>query len=173
MQNDFQKIGTDNYEAMSRSYGELNRGPAIFARWVEFSKRSFDDATRTWEKLIAVKSLDQAFEIQANLLEECVCELDGRDIEDRRDVFVDRTRRLQAGREDIGEAQGLSCLPAHPFEKDPGRARVVQFPCWGGFIAIAASDMSAAKSSSAEPDPGGVTTAPRFRWPSRTHHRLS
>ena len=64
---DFQKIGTDNYEAMSRSYGELNKGSqAIFARWVEFSKRSFDDATRTWEKLIAVKSLDQAFEIQAN-----------------------------------------------------------------------------------------------------------
>jgi hypothetical protein len=65
MQNDFQKIGTDNYEAMSRSFGELNKGSqAIFARWVEFSKRSFEDATRTWEKLIAVKSLDQAFEIQ-------------------------------------------------------------------------------------------------------------
>ena len=27
--------------------------------------------------------------------------------------------------------------------------------------------------TSAEPGPGGVTTAPRFRWPSRTHHRLS
>ena len=67
MVDDFQKIGTDNYEAMSRSYGELNKGSqAIFARWVEFSKRSFDDATRTWEKLIAVKSFDQAFEIQAN-----------------------------------------------------------------------------------------------------------
>ena len=63
----FQKIGSDNYEAMSRSYGEMNKGfLAIFARWVEFSKRSFEDATRTWEQLIAVKSLDQAFEIQAN-----------------------------------------------------------------------------------------------------------
>ncbi len=67
MQNDFQRIGTDNYEAMSRSFGELNKGSqAIFARWVEFSKRSFEDATRTWEKLIAVKSLDQAFEIQTS-----------------------------------------------------------------------------------------------------------
>ena len=35
------------------------------------------------------------------------------------------------------------------------------------------SDKSAAESSSAEPDPGGVTTAPRFRWPSRTRLRLS
>ncbi len=67
MVDDFQKIGTDNYEAMSRSYGELNKGSqAIFARWVEFSKRSFEDATRTWEKLISVKSLDQAYEIQTN-----------------------------------------------------------------------------------------------------------
>ena len=49
---DFQKIGQDNYAAMSRSYGEMNKGfQAIVARWAEFSKRSFEDATRTWEKL--------------------------------------------------------------------------------------------------------------------------
>ena len=64
---DFQKIGRDNYDAMFRSYGELNKGfQGIVARWAEFSKRSFEDATRTWEQLIGVKSLDQAFEIQTN-----------------------------------------------------------------------------------------------------------
>jgi hypothetical protein len=64
---EFQTAGKDNYEAMVRSYGELNKGlQAIAARWMEFSKRSFDDATRTWEQLIGVKSLDQAFEIQTN-----------------------------------------------------------------------------------------------------------
>jgi phasin family protein len=64
---DFQKIGQDNYDAMFRAYGEMNQGSqAIFARWGEFSKRSFEDATRTWEQLIAAKSLDQAFEIQTN-----------------------------------------------------------------------------------------------------------
>jgi phasin family protein len=64
---DFQKMGKGNYEAIVGSYGELNKGfQAIVARWAEFSKRSFEDATRTWEQLIGVKSLDQAFEIQTN-----------------------------------------------------------------------------------------------------------
>jgi hypothetical protein len=64
---EFQTASKDNYEAMVRSYGELNKGlQSIAARWMEFSKRSFDDATRTWEQLIGVKSLDQAFEIQTN-----------------------------------------------------------------------------------------------------------
>jgi phasin family protein len=64
---EFQKTGKDNYEAMVRSYGALNKGfQAIGARWAEFSKRSFEDATRTWEQLISAKSLDQAFEIQTN-----------------------------------------------------------------------------------------------------------
>ena len=64
---ELQIIGKDNYDAMFRSYGEMNKGfQAIVARWAEFSKRSFEDATRTWEQLIAVKSLDQAYEIQTN-----------------------------------------------------------------------------------------------------------
>jgi len=64
---EFQAAGKDNYEAMVRSYSELNKGfQAIAARWMEFSKRSFEDATRTWEQLIGVKSLDKAIEIQTN-----------------------------------------------------------------------------------------------------------
>ena len=60
-------MGKGNYDAMVHSYGELTQGcQAIVARWVEFSKRSVEDATRTWEQLIAAKSLDQAFEIQTN-----------------------------------------------------------------------------------------------------------
>jgi phasin family protein len=52
---------------MVRSYAELNKGlQAIAVRWTEFSKRSFDDATHTLEKLIGAKSLEQAVEIQTN-----------------------------------------------------------------------------------------------------------
>jgi len=65
--NEFQNAGKDNYDAMVRSYGELNKGlQAIAVRWTEFSKRSFDDATHTLEKLIGAKSLEQAVEIQTN-----------------------------------------------------------------------------------------------------------
>jgi hypothetical protein len=64
--NDFQKIGKDNYDAMVRSYGELNKGlQAIAARWTAFSKDAFEDATRTFEKLVGVKSFEQAVEIQS------------------------------------------------------------------------------------------------------------
>jgi hypothetical protein len=63
----FQKISKDNYDAMVRSYGELNKGfQVIAARWTGFSKRAFEDATRTFEQLVGAKSLEQAFQIQSN-----------------------------------------------------------------------------------------------------------
>ena len=64
--NDFQKMGKDNFDAMVRSYGELNKGlQAIAARWTAFSKDAFEDATRTFENLVGVKSFEQALEIQS------------------------------------------------------------------------------------------------------------
>jgi phasin family protein len=63
---EFQKASKANYDAMARSYGELNKGfQAIAKRWTDFSKQSFEDATRTWEQLVSAKSLEHAFEIQS------------------------------------------------------------------------------------------------------------
>ena len=63
---DFQKMGKDNYDAMVRSYGAVDKGlQAIAAQWTEFSKQAFEDATRTFEKLVGVKSFEQAIEIQS------------------------------------------------------------------------------------------------------------
>lgn len=63
---DFHKMGKDNYDAIVRSYGELNKGfQAITARMTDYSKRAFEDATRTFEQLVGVKSLEQAIEIQS------------------------------------------------------------------------------------------------------------
>jgi hypothetical protein len=43
----FQTMGKDNYDAMLRSYDELNKGlQAIGARMTEYSKQAFEDATR-------------------------------------------------------------------------------------------------------------------------------
>jgi phasin family protein len=62
----FQKIGKDNYDAVLRSYGELNKGfQAIGARVTDYSKRAFEDATRAFEQLAGSKSLEQAIEIQS------------------------------------------------------------------------------------------------------------
>ncbi|MEZ5874652.1 MAG: phasin family protein [Hyphomicrobiales bacterium] len=63
---DFQKLSKDNYDAVVRSYGELNKGfQAIGARVTDYSKQAFNDATRTFEKLVGAKSLEHAVEIQS------------------------------------------------------------------------------------------------------------
>jgi hypothetical protein len=54
------------FEAASKSFGEANRGfQALAAEMMNYSKAAFDDAMRTWEQLIGVKSLEQAVEIQS------------------------------------------------------------------------------------------------------------
>ena len=63
---DFQKIGKDNYDAVLRSYGELNKGfQAIGARVTDYSKRAFEDASRAFEQLVGAKSLESVVEIQS------------------------------------------------------------------------------------------------------------
>ena len=63
---EFQKAAEGGFEAVSRSFSEANRGfQALAAEMMNYSKEAFDDAVRTWEQLIGVKSLDQAIEIQS------------------------------------------------------------------------------------------------------------
>jgi len=63
---DFQKTTKDNYDAMVRSYGELNRGlQGIGEQVTSYSKQAFADATGTFEKLVGAKSLEQVVEIQS------------------------------------------------------------------------------------------------------------
>jgi hypothetical protein len=63
---DFRKIGKDNYDAALRSCGELNKGfQAIAARMTDYSKHAFNDATRAFEQLVGAKSIEHAIEIQS------------------------------------------------------------------------------------------------------------
>jgi hypothetical protein len=55
------------FEAASRSFTEANKGfQALAAEMMEYSKSAFDDAIRTWEQLIGVRSLEQAIQIQSD-----------------------------------------------------------------------------------------------------------
>ena len=66
MGHEFQNAG-QSFEAAGRSLGEVNRGfQAIAAEMTEYSKKTFDDAIRTWEQLIGVRSLEQAIQIQSD-----------------------------------------------------------------------------------------------------------
>ena len=55
------------FEAASRSFTEANKGfQALAAEMMEYSKAAFDDAVRTWEQLIGVRSLEDAVAIQSD-----------------------------------------------------------------------------------------------------------
>ena len=64
---EYEKAAETGFEAASRSFGEANRGfQALAAEIMNYSKATFDDAIRTWEQLIGVKSLEQAIQIQSD-----------------------------------------------------------------------------------------------------------
>ena len=64
---DFQKLGQVNVEGTMKAVTEWQKGlQAIATEMTNYSKRSFEDGTQTFEKLMSVKSLDQAFEIQSS-----------------------------------------------------------------------------------------------------------
>jgi hypothetical protein len=64
---EYQKAAETGLDAASRSFGEANKGfQALAAEMMNYSKSAFDDAIRTWEQLIGVKSLEQAIQIQSD-----------------------------------------------------------------------------------------------------------
>jgi hypothetical protein len=64
---DFQKFGQVNVDSAMRMLGDWNKGwQAIAAELSDYSKRSFEDGTATFEKLLGAKSLEQAIEIQTS-----------------------------------------------------------------------------------------------------------
>ena len=55
------------FDTASRSFMAANKGfQALAAEMMEYSKAAFDDAVRTWEQLIGVRSLEQAIQIQSD-----------------------------------------------------------------------------------------------------------
>ena len=71
-EHEYEKPAATGFEAASRSFGEANRGfQALGAEMMSYSKEVFDDAVRTWERLIGVKSLDQAIQIQSDYAKRC------------------------------------------------------------------------------------------------------
>lgn len=64
---DMQKMSKDSMDATMKSFGTLSKaGQAIAAEFADYSKKSFEEGTKVFEKLIGAKSLDKAMEIQAD-----------------------------------------------------------------------------------------------------------
>ena len=63
---DIQKLGKDNYEAVLKSYGQVNQGfQEIGTSLTDYTKQAFADATVAFEKLVGAKTLEHAVEIQS------------------------------------------------------------------------------------------------------------
>jgi hypothetical protein len=62
---DFQKFGQANMDTTMKMFGDMGKNfQAIAAELTDYSKKSFEDSTQTMEKLMGVKSIEQAVEIQ-------------------------------------------------------------------------------------------------------------
>ncbi len=64
---DFQKLGQVNVDGTMKAVTEWQKSlQAIATEMTSYTKRSFEDSTQTFEKLMGVKSIDQVFEIQSS-----------------------------------------------------------------------------------------------------------
>jgi phasin family protein len=62
---DVQKLFKDNMDSALKSADVVTRGiQAIAAETTDFSKKSVEDGTQYFEKIMGAKSLDAAFELQ-------------------------------------------------------------------------------------------------------------
>ena len=63
---DMQKANQANMDAAMKMWSEWGKSwQVLAAEMTDYSKRSFEDGTATFEKLVSAKSLEQAFEIQS------------------------------------------------------------------------------------------------------------
>lgn len=62
---DMQKLNQANMDVAMRMFGDWSRNwQAIAVEMQDYAKRSMEDGTQTFEKLLGAKSAEQAFEIQ-------------------------------------------------------------------------------------------------------------
>ena len=62
---EFQKLSKDNADVALQSVTAFQKGAqAIAVEVADYSKKSFEEGSATFEKLLGVKSLDKAIEIQ-------------------------------------------------------------------------------------------------------------
>ena len=63
---DFQKTGQENFDNAVKNFEEVNKGvQAIASEVTDYTKKAIEDSTVAFEKLMSVKSVEQAIEIQS------------------------------------------------------------------------------------------------------------
>jgi phasin family protein len=72
---DVQKLGKDNVDLSMKSFGVVSKGiQAIAAEVAGYSKKSFEDGTAAFEKLLGAKTPEKAIEVQSDYVKSaCEC----------------------------------------------------------------------------------------------------
>lgn len=66
VKDDIQKMSNASLDATNHSFERLTRATqAIVSETADYSKRSFENGTKTMENLLGVRSLDKAIEVQS------------------------------------------------------------------------------------------------------------
>jgi hypothetical protein len=64
---EFQKYGSDGMDVVLKQFGAVSKGfQAIASEVADYSKESFEATAAAAEKLLGVKSLDKAIEVQSD-----------------------------------------------------------------------------------------------------------
>jgi hypothetical protein len=64
---EFQKLSKDNAELAAQSFATFQKGAqAIAVEVADYSKKSFEEGSAAFEKLLGAKSLDKAIEVQTS-----------------------------------------------------------------------------------------------------------
>ena len=64
---DYQKFGKQGMDAAMKNFGVMSKGfQAIAVEVADFSKKQFEASSAAFEKLVGVKTLDKAVEVQAD-----------------------------------------------------------------------------------------------------------
>jgi hypothetical protein len=64
---DIQKVGKESVDVAVKSFGSATKSmQAIATQTADYSKKSFEHSSALMEKLVGVKTIDKAFEVQAD-----------------------------------------------------------------------------------------------------------
>ena len=118
----FQKIGKDNVDVALKSFGAASKGfQAIATEFADFQKKSFEEGTAAFEKLLGAETLDKAMEAQTEYYKTAYEGFVFQGDENRRVVCRYRQGKLQTARGRLreGDEQVISFQTEFPQEKSP------------------------------------------------------
>jgi hypothetical protein len=103
---DAQKVGQANVDNSMKFFAEWQKNMQTFAsELTNYQKRAFEDSTQTFEKLLGVKSVDQAMEIQTAFAKRAydeymqqVTKIGGMFTEQAKEAYKPLERAMQQGR---------------------------------------------------------------------------